>query len=177
MSNCFNRLPIIFFSGFLSTSSFVVFSSFYTLFMRGELILGAAIQALWGEKNNYNNNKLLRISFCGFLMGLVILFCCWFFGRQIVELYLGGSYSDSYNTILLPAIYMCLYFPFFVLRTDIMYEGQTRAVSICLIFGIFIQALCSKIDFSFNALKMASFPISITFVALLYYLIRKRKLL
>ena len=177
ISQCFNRAPIILASSYMSSLNFVVFSAFLTVFLRGELLLSGIIQSFWAGKGRALNKffELKSMVLMGVVLGLGVFIFSSIFKEELVSIYLGGDYVQAAKYLSFPAAYVCFYYPFFVLRTDLMFGGSTKSVSIFLLLGIFFQISIVKLGAGHGEyLQLLSFPSVVFIITIIFSVLSLR---
>lgn len=177
ISQCFNRAPIILATSYMSSLNFVVFSAFFTVFLRGELLLSGIIQSFWAGKGRAPNKffELKSLMLMGVVLGGAVFILSSIFKEELVSIYLGGDYVQAAQYLLFPAVYVCFYYPFFVLRADLMFGGSTKFVSICLLLGIFVQISIVKLAAGHGEYaQLLSFPFVVFIITIIFSVLSLR---
>lgn len=113
------RVPVLTFDHVLSPTAFAVFAAFWNLFLRGQLVVTALLQA--GFRSGHRAwtswfSKPHQLATASIALGVALMLLVIPVAQWLTVTYLGRAYADEYRIAILAAALQILVYPTFMLH-------------------------------------------------------------
>jgi len=145
-SNGFVRLPVLVLPLHMEAGSYAVFSTFWLLLLRGELILAAIIQTSFNSKNkkwSAITGKPELIVSISIIYGLIIFCAFSVLSAFATSIFMGQDYISEHKFAALAAMAIIFLYPVFCLRSLLQYRGKPLSVTLTFLASILFFWSCS----------------------------------
>lgn len=173
------RLPALLFPGYMTEIDYSVFIAFWTLFQRGELVLGAVIQAGFKRAAAGRIGSLVanpaKVALLALGLGGMVVAVTLPFAQQLTQIYLGPRFAVGARFALFAALLIPLHLPVFALRTLMQFADAGFQVVYVLLPAIFVVGIaCVVLPSGGGLVPVIVYGVSLIVCGVLLFNLNKR---